>query len=538
MSESQFSKANNFGFVFALAVLAAIAIWLATRFGIGVTPDSTVYIDAAHKLLDGRGLVALTAAGEWKPLTHYPPLYPSVLASLGLLGFSIEMAARLLNAFLSGANVLLVGIALKCFSRKSFWLPILGALLTLTAPDIAGIHTFALSEGLFIFLAISGLVSLSRFLETKRRAWLFACAGFIDLALLTRYVGVALVFAGVVGLLLLNGRNLRRRFVDAVIFGLIASAPMALWMVRNMRVGGGASDRQFVYHPTGLRQMLAALSTISSWLLLGKVRTDDRVIFFVIEVAVASLFVVYLVRRSRAKGVVEIDSSYDPATGDRAAFRKTGGLSRLPIIFLIFIASHVGFLIFTAFFVDADTVLDDRALVPAHVAGIILASCLASKLFASLKERRAMRIAFVALAIVFVGSYSFRGASWFLRVRQDGQVYSSRLWRESATIARVRNLPIGIRIYSNGYDAIYYFTGRPAIYVPEKINHTTGRENQNYDSELEKMSTDLKQRNAALVYFHTLPGRWFLPSEAELVQRLRPRSVEPTVDGSIFSGAE
>jgi hypothetical protein len=538
MRWSQFSEGYNTGLLFALAFLAAVAIWFATGSGIGVTPDSTVYIDAAQSLVKGRGLVALTASGELRPLTHYPPLYPSVLALLGLLGFSIEMAARLLNAFLSAANVLLVGIALRCFSHKSFWLPILGALLILTAPDIAGIHTFALSEGLFIFLAISGLVSLSRFLEAKRRAWLFACAGFIALALLTRYVGVALVLAGVVALLFLNGRNLGRRFVDAVIFGLIASAPMALWMVRNMRVGGGASDRQFVYHPIGLRQMTAGLSTISSWLLLGKVRTDYRVIFFVIEVAVAGLLVVYLVRRSRAKGVVEIDSSQDSATGERAAFRKTSGLSRLPIILLIFIASHVGFLIFTAFFVDADTVLDDRALVPVHVAAILLCLCFAGKLFAFFKDCRALRIASVLLLLLFAFSYSIRGARWLLHVREDGQGYASRAWKESETIARVKNLPAGVTIYSNGYDAIYYLTGRPAIYLPEKTNHNTGRPNEHYETEVEKMRRDLEQGNTVLVYLKALPERWFLPSEAELVQRLRPRSVKPTVDGSIFSGAE
>jgi hypothetical protein len=518
---------NNLPVLFALALLAVLIIFLATRFGIGVTPDSTVYIDAARNLVKGRGLIALAASGESKPLTHYPPLYSALLALLGLPGFSIETVARLLNSIVFGGNVLLVGVALRNYARDSFWPPIFGALLTLTAPDLAAIHTFALTEGLFILLTMGGLVSLSRFLELRQKAWLLTSAGLVALALLTRYAGVALVFACVLALLFVNGGDLRRRFLAAVTFALIACAPMLVWAIRNMRVADGASDRRFLFHPIGVRQISAGFSTISAWLLLGKVRADYRVIFFVIEVAVASLLVGYLVRRSR-----------NSATGERAAFRKTSELSRLPIILLIFTASYVGFLIFTAFFVDVDTVLDDRALVPLHVAAILLCLCFAGKLFTFFKNSHALRIASVLLFLLFALSYSIRGGSWLLHVRQDGQGYASRAWKESETVARVKNLPAGVTIYSNGYDAIYYLTGRPAIYLSEKTNHNTGRPNENYETEVEEMRRDLEQGKTVLVYLKTLPERWFLPSEAELVQRLRPRRVEPTVDGSILSGAK
>jgi len=212
------------------------------------------------------------------------------------------------------------------------------------------------------------------------------------------------------------------------------------------------------------------------------------------------------------------------------------------VVLLLFIVSYVGFLIFTASFVDADTVLDNRALAPVHVAAIILVCGFAWKLFASLKDNlkgnRAIRIALVILAMIFAASYSLRGARWFVHARQDGQGYASRAWKESETIARVKNLPAGVSIYSNGYDAIYYLTGRPAICLPEKISHNTGLPNPNYQTEVEKMGTALKEYNALLVYFHTLPERSFLPSEAELVQQLNLRRVESNRDGSVFTGAE
>jgi hypothetical protein len=454
-------------------------------------------------------------------------------------GVSIETVARVLNGLLFGANVLLVGIAIKSCARDSFWLPILGALLTLAAPDIAGIHTFALTEGLFIFLSLSGLVSLSRYIQTKRGTWLVVSATAIAMALLTRYVGVALVITGVLVLLFVNGRRSKRcgrRCFDALSFGLISCLPMGLWAIRDVRVGEGVIDREFVFHPAGLRQVVVGLSTVSSWLLLGKVRTDLRIIFFVVEIAAAGLFVFFLRRRRQANVAARDYHPDNPASGEM--FRTHGGSSPLLIILLIFIVSYMGVLIFTASFVDADTVLDHRALVPVHVATIVLCCGLAWKTFESFKQRPAIRATFVALAIVFVVSYSTRCAIWFMQTRQDGQGYASRAWKESQTISHVKNLPAGVPIYSNGYDAIYYLTRRSAIYIPEKVKHGTGRDNGNYATEVESMGRVLKERSGVLVYFNKFPERWFLPSETELKQQLELRSAEINSDGSVYAGTD
>lgn len=518
-------------------MLAILIVWLATPFGIGINPDSTVYLDAAGSLIEGRGLVVLTGSGEFKPLTHYPPLYSAVLAVVTRVGrllgeVSIETIARVVNSFLLGANVLLVGIALRSYARDSHWLPILGASLTLTAPDIITIHTFALTEALFMFLALGGLIALSRFMDTDRRAWLIASAALIALALLTRYVGVTLVLTGVLVLLFVNGRTLRRRSFDALLFGLIACVPMAFWLFRNMRYAEGMTDRDFGFHPVRLRQLAAGLSAVSTWLFLGKVRTDLRVIFFVVELAAAGLFVIYLLRRRRA--IALISKEYlDSSAGEEKRILR-GRFSPMLMIFTVFMVIYVAFLIFTAFFVDADTVLDLRALVPVHVAAIVLVCGLAWRGFTSSREVRRIRIVLLALAIILVGSYSIRLGRWLIEARQDGQGYASRAWRESKTIAHIRKLPAGVPIYSNGYDAIYYLIRRPAIYIPEEVKHGTGRANENYAAEVEGMGKALTEQGGRLVYFNTLTERWFLPSESELRSRLPLTEMITAPDGSIY----
>jgi hypothetical protein len=531
------SNDNSTGHLFLLATLGVLIIWLATRFGIGIMPDSTVYIDAAHNLIDGRGLVALAGSGEFKPLTHYPPFYPATLACLARVGLffgsiPIESIARIVNSVLFGANVLLVGIGIRSYARESFWGPIIGSSLALMAPDIAGIHTLALTEGLFIFLTLCGLILLARFIETRRRAYLITAAGAIALSLLTRYVGVALVLTGLVVLMFVNGRTLRRRLVDLLIFGLTSCVPMTLWVIRNLRAGEGMSDREFVYHPPGLGKAVTGLSTISGWLLVGRVRPGFRIMFFAVEMVAVSLFAIYLVRQMRQ---ASHGDNCEPAGAIQGGpvERRLGG-SPVPLIFLVFTVIYISFLIFTASFVDADFVPDERALVPVHVAMIVLVSVLSWKVFTTLRKVGMVRITFIAIAVLFLCSYSVRGGMWLWHTRQDGQGYASRAWRESKTIEQVKTLPAGAPIFSNGYEAIYYLTHRPAMYLPEKVKHGTGRVNVNFAAEVESMGKALKDRRGVLVYFNTFPERWFLPSEIDLRKQLPLSPITTLNDGSIY----
>jgi hypothetical protein len=169
-----------------------------------------------------------------------------------------------------------------------------------------------------------------------------------------------------------------------------------------------------------------------------------------------------------------------------------------------------------------------------HVAAIVLVSSLACRVVASLGGARSIQIALVAVVIMLIGSYSIRSAKWFVQARQDGQGYASRTWKESATIAHIRNAPASVPIYSNGYDAIYYLTSRPAIYVPEKVIHGTGRPNQNYAAEVESMRKALGEGKGFLIYFNTLPERWFLPSESDLTSQIPLTKILASPDGAIY----
>jgi hypothetical protein len=59
---------------------------IATHLGIGLYPDSIVYIGTARSILNGDGVRFLNDIGQIAPVTQYPPLYSLMIAALGVLG--------------------------------------------------------------------------------------------------------------------------------------------------------------------------------------------------------------------------------------------------------------------------------------------------------------------------------------------------------------------------------------------------------------------------------------------------------------------
>lgn len=534
MLEAEVTDKNKVYLAIAgLAIAGVLLMLVATRNGVGVPPDATVYFDAAHNLASGRGLTVISGTRVGVvPLTHYPPAFSSLLALLSEGGMTVETAARWLNASLFGVNIFLVGLSIAFCARDSFWLPVIGSLLALTAPDLLANHSVAMTEPLYLALTFGGLLVLGSYLQSRRRAPLLVAATLIAGSVLARYVGIATVGAGIIALLLLKGKesgsnwpaitlkwtSLRGRVFDAVVFIVVSCGPMALWSIRNRMATGGASDRQFAFHPIKVGQIVSALSTAAQWLLLGKVRLDVRLVGFIIEIVVLISLTIYILKKGKTSGA---DRAVQP--------------TRLPQLLIIFLIVYVGLLIFTITFFERDNVLDGRSLLPAHVAVLVLLPYLAMTLYHRSAQSKSMRMLFVILALLLAGSYGLRGTLWLAQAQTDGSGYTSHAWKNSPTIARIRKLPPGILIYSNAVDGIYYLTGRRAFDIPAKTIHGTGQPNPMYDAELQRMRMDLSTNRGVMIYFTTVPERWYLPTESELKERLPLVVTFATADGSIWT---
>src|SRR5437763_1867544 len=127
------------------------------------------------------------------------------------------------------------------------------AVLGLAAPAVAGtdslgFHSAALSEPLFVLLAVVALAAVAACLPRRRSVLLLTAAVLAGAACLTRYVGLAVVAAGAVGLVVLGGRR-RRSWRGAIAFAALGLAPLFGWLAWVGQVAGRATNRTAAWHP-------------------------------------------------------------------------------------------------------------------------------------------------------------------------------------------------------------------------------------------------------------------------------------------------
>jgi hypothetical protein len=529
--------------IFLLAVLGLsglLCLIYATRCGVGIHPNSVVYVSAARSLLAGHALVSPPDSGTSKPMSHFGPLYPTLLAAIGLSGVDPLDGARWLNALIFAANIVGVGLLIAACSGGSTWTPVAGSLLALSSVPMLGAHATALTEPLFILLGFLGLFLLAAYFESSELLFLFASSFATGLAFLDRYAGAAFIVTGVAGLFLFSRRGFARRLIDALSFSALSSSPMTLWLIRNLRGSGTATDRTLAFHPISVVHAKQALSTILQWtlpdrqvlstfalpLLVNKLPVNAKEILFGAGV---TLLASYFLLLQRSKWINGVKSTVVPVAS----------LAYPPRLLLLFVPLYLLFLCVSMSLFDAQTLFNDRILLPVYVSGLVLTPYLALCLLRSSEGIRPARVMLILFCSAFLVSHLLRGSMWLVKSHNKGismgqTSFGTEAWHNSETLARTRSLAPAVPLYSNASDAIYILTGRPALIVPKKVDPTTRKVNQNYPSELAGMKERLEKEDGVMVYFSALKGRPYLPREEELVETLPLEIVFRGSDGTIY----
>ena len=436
-------------------VAALVAVVLATGKGLYVSPDAVFYVGTARNWVDGRGFTPPTGV---PPLEHFPPGFTVVLAALGKLGLDPLTGARVVNALALAGIVALVGMVVR--SRTgSVPAALVASVLAAAAVDLLALSGSALSEPLFILLAVAGLVALAAYLDEPRPALLAGASAFVAAAFLTRYVGVALVLAGVAGL------SWRRRWLAAGVFGAATVAPVALWL---LWAGGGASDRSVAFHMFGADYLGQAVRPLARWLVPWPGPPAGLVLAVVVVVA-----------------------------GVMVARR----LVATPLTWLLvaFTVAYLAMLLANRLFTDASGRLDARFLAPLHVVAILLAVPALHRL-----KPPALAVAGALVVAQVVGAVAWTaGGLSDDSIRRRG--YTAAALQESSVMA---GLPEPL--YSNAPDAVFFLTGRPALAIPAEKDYLTGEANPRYAEELAAL-------RGYIAYFDAITfKRSFQPSRAEL----------------------
>jgi hypothetical protein len=243
-------------FVLIVALCALTLILFITKNGIGIFGnDSLSFLTASINLLNGNGLSVYYALDynyepKLMPLTQFPPLFPLLVASTGLLGFDPIEGIRLLNALFFGATIIIIGIIFLRYTndsiKYSLFIPFLFFLIF--SKDILFIHTWALSEPLFIFLSLLGLFFLCEYIEKEKMLFLIFSSITISLAIVSRYVGVVLIISGVIALFSLLKSNFRNKLISTIIFSTISFSLLFVWIIRNKLNSVSSLGRSIGFH--------------------------------------------------------------------------------------------------------------------------------------------------------------------------------------------------------------------------------------------------------------------------------------------------
>lgn len=509
----------------ALALVGFLSVMLATRWGVGASPDSVVYILGARHLAAGQGFSVYSERGDLQPITHHAPFYSVILAGLSDLGFEPLQGARWLNALLFAGNILLVGFMLLELlpgqSAGRRWAPVIGAGLILFPAFLVEIHSMAWSESLFIFLSLAGFWTLSRAIDHRCYLYLVLSAIWIALALLTRYIGVTLVATGVLSLCLFSKRRFRWRVVESLVFGVIAVAPLGLWLLRNSLSAGTATSRELLFHPVNRQQLGVALTTIGSWFLIPDHASGllKALPVLVLSLVMAVCMIAWYGRLRRETGQAGLST-----------------LARLPLlirIILIFIPLYMLFLLTSMTFLDANTPLDTRILSPVYVTGVILVVYFLAEGLESLGKATLLRYAVIAISLAFLAGLAVVSIAFIRNAYADGIGFTSRWWRQSPTLALLAGYPAQQIIYTNSPEVFDLFTDRVARSMPKKYESANQRPNESYETELMTLKEQVQKEGAIIVFFvHVM--RNTLPSAEEIRDQLGLQILEQTADGVIY----
>ncbi|MGQ9684667.1 MAG: hypothetical protein ACUVX9_19265, partial [Anaerolineae bacterium] len=484
LSASQWIRAAFAGAV-ALCVLAGVGMLaLATRHGVGLGSDSALYLAAAGNWLRGLGLSWVRGGGEATLVTHYPPLYSLLLAGLQMLRVPQLDAARAVNLTFFAVSGIAVG-ALAARLTGSRMLGLVGLGLFLFCGEVIQVHSWAMSEALYIGLASIGAVVVSLYLR-NRRAWsLVAAAVALALATMTRYVGLSLPLAAALAIasddLGVRSRPLR----NAGIFLALSMAPAVLWLgwsaVWAGSPGGRVPGWSLAILPELARQVT---STVLNWFLpLRLVRLLDAFPpagVMLAAAALACLLALWLVRRGRL------------VRGDHSI---SHGEVLLPNLWALL---HIGGLLAAAVFTFPETHVNERTLSPAYPFLVIALLVLAGSLWRSRKWLlRAMLVAAIFLLIRNKVVYAY----WVVHgLQQDGQRYASAAWRASPTIAALRELEPPL-IYTDDIAAVYLLAERYSYNIPRRLDAITGEPLHTYPADLETMRQRITSQGGVLVLF-------------------------------------
>jgi len=472
--------------VYVLIALAAMLfISWATPWGVRIGSDSYFYLTSAESFVAGDGLFWQGSEGVLKPLNHFPPVYPLVLAFFLSFNLSLIQAANVVAILSFGMSAAQMYYLINRYSCSRL-AAILGAVIWILSPVVISISFTAMTEMLFTIFALACISVLADHFASPCWRNFFAASGLFALACLTRYAGMALLPCLIASILLLGKGTFWKRTKQAVLFAGLGLIPYGLWSLRNFSQSNSLTNRTVFFHPISLDDVRQLLTVLTRWY-TSVVFSNYTKLLFIGCFVLFSVLALILLKTQRAGNV------YDERNG----------------YFLLMLGLFAGFHILMLFisksFFDASTQIDNRILFPVYLVAFLTGLILFGQFLRS--RWKAPIAAIFGLALIGYGrAFLPESLALVQRYRTEGKGFFSRTMQHSLVLDFIREQECGRVLVTNNPEVVYLHTGCAAVRIPEPYDPVTLMTNDSFSGSMDRVLTLLQEENSFLILMEPYPS--------------------------------
>jgi hypothetical protein len=483
----------------------ALGTLLATaRYGIGLTPDSVVYVTGARSFADGHGY---THGGT--AITDFPPGYSATLSLAERIGIDAIDAARVLSVVAFIATVLL-GYVLLARHVRSQKVRLAATVVIGCSAVLLDVYEKALSEHLFLPVLLGFALVIEKLARRPRSVALLAGAVvLVWAAFYLRYIGVVFVAVGAIVILAAEWRRSRvSAILRSAAFAAIALSAPVLWMIRNVDAGSDPFGHRASASVSVFTNVSRIAKQVSTWLLTDEGPSAVRLVLLIAALSVAGVLAVRL----------RLDGARLPAD-----WRSMLPLTLLVVVYVVYLAGSASVVAFGA-------ISNTRFMVPVFVPTVVIGAWMFEHVRQRVRSedvRRAVTVvaaAWVALNVVWFAARAVRSA-------QDGAGgYASARFHDSQILKDVKRLDASIPAFSNDVPAVTLFAGRD-------VRPSVARTYFQSDDQTGRLGDFVRfvgcHARVHLIWFLPSP-RPYLYSPVQLSQRVRLTVLFRRADGVIY----
>lgn len=471
---------SRFSFIVPLSGSIALfaMLFTATRYGLGLSPDSTAYVKAADGLLKGYGWAF--ASVQW------PPLYSLVLAIFGFpFGGNVFFGARLLHALLIAINFILIARLLMQYATFRPLVSYVLAFLISLHEVLLWVDFYVWSEPLLITFVLLDLL-LIRVLLVKQSSKIdvieLGLIGLAIMAVMTRYIGINVALINmVVVFALTKSSNIWIKLIRSGCQVVVPAILMMLWLSGHQAIDdNSAIVRTLQYPEINTAKFVIGLENFGRWLYPSSSKFPALIPDGLLMATGLALLLAILLSVAPFVRLLLPNSLKEQCLNTRSNRSKI--LRGCAGVFIIF---YLSFLAFIMCCYDKKVFFDNRFLSPIFIPTLLIVlGSIPSLSWKWLKN------SLIFLSIIILSCTYFYLRAWLLINYFDGVEINSRSNINKAVYAKTKAYPPTCQVYADEpWNIVLYFDTK-VRWLPRQILFGTGFVNSAYESEVQAMKGD------------------------------------------------